>query len=150
MVPELTLGCVFKVNTYLWVKLRTVTCLHWDDELRGRGNDKVWITGTSVLHNKFQLRCDCSSSFTGAAERFKYSSLWISSSLLPSETFVLFVTAASKISCEITLTIQVLWQWFCLFQVLTQLWYNIIFQFINHKNSVAFWQWWYSIVGISK
>lgn len=32
MVPELTLGWVFKVNTYLWAKLRTVTCLQWGEQ----------------------------------------------------------------------------------------------------------------------
>lgn len=36
MAPVLTPGCVFRVNTYLWVKLRTVTCLRWDEKTEER------------------------------------------------------------------------------------------------------------------
>lgn len=40
MAPVLTPGCVFRVNTYLWVKFRTVTCLHWRGD---RGEPDVTV-----------------------------------------------------------------------------------------------------------
>lgn len=55
MLPELTLGCLLKVNTYLCVKLRTVTCLHWDKQIGDRG---TFLN----KEKKYKPRCHRSSS----------------------------------------------------------------------------------------
>lgn len=47
MVLMFTLECGFKVKTYLWAELRTITCLHRDEELEGKQTWSKYLKQTN-------------------------------------------------------------------------------------------------------